>query len=390
MKSRQELYEIIRDEILLQEDRLNDFSEGSINDIVAGAISTAIHEVMVLIVQEFKKTFFDTANGPEVTGGADDLEILAIDHFGNSFARPLAQPAVGTVTFSRATSGAGNCTIPAGTVVKTVADANGNSQSFETLIEVVMTGLSINASVEAVVAGTAGNVDAAQVTVIEDTLTDPTIVVTNAAAFTGGAAKETDAQYRETIKRLILLLTGATASAIEAAALRVSGIVSAQIVEQYKTVIEWDEANEVPIGDAFRIPYTKLYIADANGTASAPLVELVRIAIRAVRACGVYIPIEAAEAVPVNWTATLTLNPGGPNYATLSVDETPIVNSMEDYINGLATGADFVRSTARTAILAIWGPSGSNDLTDFATTVPTGDVSTTASQKCIPGTVGVA
>lgn len=390
MKSWQEIYDAIKNEVLAQEPKVNDYSEGSILDIVTGAAATAVHESMVLTVEEFKKTFFDTANGPEVTGGADDLENLAVDHFGTSFARPAAIKATGVVAFSRATTGAGNVTIPAGTVVKTAADANGNSKRFATLIAVLMTGLTINASVEAVDTGTIGNVDSATVTVIESALTDATITVTNALGMTGGVEAESDAIYRETIKRLILSLSGATAQAIEAAALRVSGVVQATVVEQYKTVIEWNEATNTPIGAAFRIPYVTDYIADANGTASSALITAVKAAIAAVRACGVYIAVVAAEAVVVNWTLSITLNPSGPHYSTLSVSSLPIRNSMADYLNNLVTGADFVRSTAEAAIMAIWGPGGSNDLTSVATTIPSGDVSTTAGQKCVPGTMGIA
>ena len=185
LRSWQELYNIYVNEVQAQESTLTDFSEGSIQDIIAGATTTAIHEAMKLLLDEFKKTFFSTANGPEVTGSADDLQTLAVDHFGSGFARPAAQKATGIVQFTRPTAGAGDCIIPAGTVVKTVADANGEAQRFETLAEVTLTGTTINASVRAIVAGTRGNVSSSTITIIESSLTDPTVVVSNSAALAG-------------------------------------------------------------------------------------------------------------------------------------------------------------------------------------------------------------
>jgi hypothetical protein len=391
LKSAQDFLRIAIEEIKSRTSNvLTDFYEGSVQDILLGGIMTGVEEAQALMVQEFKKTFFDTANGPEVTGGVDDLENLAVDHYGSDFARPPAQEATGIVTFSRASTGAGNVTIAAGTIVKTEADANGQTQSFEVISPVTMTGLTINASVRAVEAGTAGNVEADTVVVIETTLTDPTVEVTNDDAFTGGAAEEDDATYRETIRNLIAQLRGATLAAIRAKALTVSGVEQATGLTVVQNVIEWDVDDESSIGEAFKIVRARLYIADANGTASDALVELVEDAIESVQAFGVKIEVLGAEALEVDWTATISLNPSGPNYATLVSDPSLIEEAMEEYIQQLAIGADFVRTTARTYILSQWGPSGTNDLTDFVITVPSGDVVTSATQKLVPGNVEVA
>lgn len=63
---------------------------------------------------------------------------------------------------------------------------------------------------------------------------------------------------------------------------------------------------------------------------------------------------------------------------------------MAQYISNLEVGDDFIRTTARAAIMAIWGPSGTNDITDFITSVPSGDVSTSSTQKLVPGTVSLS
>lgn len=382
-----ELYEIYRNEAEAQAPELTDWREGSINDLLAGINALGVSEAQKLLVELFRRTMISTADGPEVTGGPDYLQDLATDHFGDSFARLPAQKAVGTVTFTRATTGGGTGTIPAGTIVKTPLDVNGQSQQFETLLDVTMSGLSVNASVEAVVAGTAGNVAADTVTEIQTSLFDGTIEVNNEDAFSGGAEAQDDATYREYIYNLILTLGKATPAAIRAAALNVTGVENATVIETKVPVREWDIANETDTGETFYLIRTKLYIADANGTADDALLAAVEEAVEEIRAAGVSIEVLAAQAVEIDWTAQVTLNPSGPNYATLSEDLTAIETSMAGYINDLATGEDFIRADARTAILAIWGPSGTNDITEFTTSVPSGDVSAGASEKLVPDTM---
>lgn len=386
-----ELLEIYFVEVEANSPDITDFNEGSVQDVEAGAASTAVHEAMTLIVEEFKKTYFDSANGPEITGGPDDLQTLAVDHFGDLFARPLAQKAIGIATFSRPNALAGNCTILAGSVVKTEQDANGESQRFETIADVIMVGTSINASIRALVAGVKGNLDPGLIVQIETALTDPSITVTNASETTGGAPIMNDGDYRQYIRNLIESIRGATIAAIEAKAKTVSGVVSATIVEVEKIVIEWDISTETPIGDYFRIPYATLYIADANGTANAALIAAVRTAIEVVRACGVKINVVGATAFTLGWTAEITLDPMGPNFAALSADPQPILDTMRDYINAILSGSGFDVSNAEAAILAIWGPSGTGDLVSggFTTIIPSGNVAGVPGTKLIAGTMAI-
>jgi len=388
--SQQDLYDLFKNEVQAVNPELTDFEEGSKLDSLGGGFSTAGQEVLKLVIDQFSKTFFDTSHGPEITGNTDDLQTLAVDHFGDGFARPAAAPAVGVVTFTRPTSAAGNVTINVGTIVKTAKDSNGKEQRFATDATVVMTGLNINASVEAVEAGTDGNVQNGTVVVIETALTDPTVVVTNAATFTGGEAEDTDAEYREFIRRKIETLRGATKAAIEAAALNVPGVQTATAIEDAIAVKEWNIGGNTTVGAYFRIPRARLYIADSNGTASQALVDNVDLAVFSVRACGVRVEVIGATALAVNWTGSIVLNPSGPSFTEFSSNPQRIIDSMEQYLNGLAIGVGFDRGLARLAILAIWGPSGTNDLTDFNTSVPTGNISVIATDKIIAGTVVIA
>jgi len=392
VRSPQELVDLYVNEAQAQKPELTDFTEGSINDHLAQVTAFATSEAVKLIIDQFRKTYFRSAVGSLESGAEDELEVLATDHFGSAFARPGPQKAVGVVTFSRPDTSAGDIVIPVGTVVRTTTNANGTSTQFATISEVTITTTTINASVRAVEAGTAGNVAANKVTVIQSTLGDPSLSVDNSSAFSGGAAQETDPEYRQTIRNLIEQLPGATIRAVEAKAKTVSGVEMATILEKFENVREVDPTTGSPLSAAeiFRIPRATLYIADANGTASQALVDLVKDDIESVRAAGVLIKVAGAEALSLNWTASITLNPGGPNFSTLNTDSTAIIDSMKDYLNGLAIGKDFVRSTAEAAILAIWGPAGSDDLTAFSTTTPVGDVNAADNEKLVPGTVSLS
>ena len=385
--SQVELLELFKNEVQSRAPTLTDFEEGSINDAIGGGISVGGEELSKIIIDKFNKTFFETSSGPEITGGPDDLQTLAKDHFGEGFARPKAKFATATINFTRPNTDAGDVVIPNTIIVKTVKDANGEEQRFKVVTEVTMTGTSIDASVLAVVAGIEGNANSGTITVIESSLTDDSVVATNALAAVGGEAVATDAAYREFIRNKVEIIRGATKEAIEASAKNVSGIETATAIEDLQTVIEFDIGPSETVGSFFSIPRVRLFVADVNGVASAALLALVRTAIDVVRACGVKIDILAATPLSQNWTATLTLNPSGPNFDLLSTDTTIVTNEMEQFIRDLPIGTGFNRASGRTAILAIFGSTGTDDLTDFTTSIPAGDVSASITQKLIPGTV---
>jgi hypothetical protein len=361
---------------------LTDFSDGSVNDILAGSTATLVQELTRLLLDRFRLTYLASSTG-------QDLEFLATDHFGDKFARPGATRSVGIVTFSRPNTDAGNITIPTGTIVKTGADANGESQRFETIAPVTITTLEINASIRAIEGGPRGNVQAGSITEIETALTDPSIVVTNDDETTGGAAELSDADYRVFVENLIEQLKGATKAAVLAAAQNVAGVENVAAIEFSQTVIEYDESVPETVGDPFKISRVRVYIADANGNANAALIANVEAAILETRACGVFVSVLGASPFSLDWDASITLDPGGPNFASLQSDPQPILDDMTEYLQDLSIGSNFNRALARQAILNIWGPAGSGDLTNFEINDPSGDVSLNENQKIIPGTVSI-
>ena len=58
----------------------------------------------------------------------------------------------------------------------------------------------------------------------------------------------------------------------------------------------------------------------------------VQAAVDSVRAAGVRVEVIGATSLAINWTGAITLNPLGPNYATLQNDPQMIIDEMTKYI----------------------------------------------------------
>ena len=464
LSSQQDLYNLALNTIQGKVPSLTDSSDGSILDGICGAFSIAGIELQRQTSLQFNKTFFNLALGPDENGGGnDDLQTLAVDHFGNAFERPQAVAAIDAAYFSRPNNSNGSITILAGSIIKTQPDANGNVQRYSTNSQVILTNvgaltftiaaasattgavysdansnlytvtvtisggtsLSVSGStlppssgiltkvsgtgsatltysivyapdtyqsvgVTAVVAGAAGDAVAGTINVIETSLLDSSIVVTNYGNASGEDAQDS-ATYRETIRNLIVSLRAATKAAIQSVALTVAGITVATAIETELPVIQYNIATAaISIGATyFYIPFVKLYIFTASGAPNSALIAEVQSAINSIRAFGVQIQVVAANPVTVNWTAHIVLNSSGPNYALFSSNPSQIIAAMTNYIATLPTATNFTIANANAAMMALYGPSGTNDLTAFTTNIPTGDISIGDGYNALPGTVGL-
>lgn len=380
--SKQDFYALYKSTVQAADpdhDQLSDWSDGSINDMLAGACAVIGAELQFRIVEQFNKTLFANAEGAE-------LDELVEDHFGEEFARTGDVKAVGVAKFTRSSSLIEE-TVDAGTIIETTTPIGGTATQFETDIDLVL-GVGVTSgyvTITAKVAGSAGNVDAGEITTINPPLAGFT--VTNETETAGGDEELSDSEYLGHVGDLISTLRGGTDTGIEAKIRSVPGIEKASVHTTFQAVKNWNIAGGAVEGSAYTIVVSKAYIADANGTGNDALVALAEEAVAAEKAAGVNILVIAASAQSMDWTAAFTLNVSGPNFAALSADPEPIAQTMRDYIENLGIGDDFVRATANAYVLSKWGPSGSNDITTFTTSVPSGDVSTGANVKLIAGTM---
>ena len=376
-----EYIEIYRNQVQSSAGDLTDFAAGSLHDIISGGFGIALNEISEFLIDRYRKTNFDTATG-------QDLEDLAIDHYGPLFARPSGAACEVVLRFSRPNSNAGAVTIPAGTDISTRLDSLGESVTFSLTEDVVFadTALSATGEARAEEPGASGNVGANTLVDIGIALTDPTVTVTNPVQAAGGTNPETDEEYRITIRNLLSQFVGATVAAIRGVVSAAPSVAQAVLVEALEAVIPYDLASQAPKTgrDWFYYIRPVVYVADANGRSGPSVVRAAEEAADRVRACGVRIEIIGARVIQLTWEATATLNPSGPNFAELSADKGRIIDVMTGYVNNdLDIGTGFDVSVANAAILARLGPSGTRDITAFATTAPTLDVSGEVGAKIV-------
>lgn len=364
--------------------KLTDFTDGSINDLMASAAGLIGSEVISVIVEQFNRTFIANTVGAA-------MDELVTDHFGDEFARLGAQKALAVVVLERPTTAEGNISIPIGTRFSTDPDENNESQIFESVIPEIMTGTELYLTVRAVEAGTAGNVEALTIVNIDDDLGDESLTVENPEAADGGAAAQTDAEYLEYLGKKINSLRGGTKASIRASLLAIPGIEKANPVTRFQKVINYNPVSETTEGEPYTIVNTIVYVAGASGNANAALLALAEDALDEEQAFGVNITVESATAQTINWKAQITLDYDGPNYAEFESNVDRIEETMREYIEGLQVGESFDRDAAKAYVLDRWGQDGTGDLAEngFSTISPTGNVQVTESVILIAGTIEI-
>jgi uncharacterized phage protein gp47/JayE len=265
---------------------LDDFSEGSALDAITGAGAVQADEVIRVALDRFAALFVDTATGQE-------LDDLAADRW-DGLARQAASAAVGQVTIGRGAE-VGAFTVDAGLEVS--ATVSGETVAFGTDEAAVFGAGDATVTVSATCSetGRAGNVAAGTVTqVVNPPVASPTVTVTNAARFAGGADAETDETFRARIRRYPETLRRGTAAAVQLGAESVAGVRFAQP----------DDSTVSDLG------YASLYIGDPEGTANDVLVAAVESELVNWRALGIEVRVFAAERQETPVSATVYVRRG--------------------------------------------------------------------------------
>jgi phage-related baseplate assembly protein len=301
----QDLYDIgqgaattVRPDLTVEENTIVDM-------LLAGAAAMGDH-VAGYTAQRFKATFVDGAEG-------DDLTTLADDHW--QISRVEAQPARGVLQISRPVNASAPAeTFDAGRVVATARDATG-AEVLVTLDAPVsfVFGESGTKSVNATctATGTVGNVAASAFDHFVVKPVDATFTVTNPAAFAGGNPEQDDPALRDEIRSFPNAVRRATLDALEYGAKQVAGIVQATASEDNVSGI------------------VSLYVADANGVASAPLLASVQAALPSWKAAGSIVNVYAGALVVVSVSVTITVRPGVDAAALIASIKAAIVAELE-------------------------------------------------------------
>jgi len=342
-----DLYEIGETKALLRSDRITalSFSPGYMLDIICGLTATLAEESERIAVELDSKHYFSQA-------GSTDLDTLALDHFG--LTRNDGVSAVGVARFSRAGSGAGNVSIPAGTIVETADGAQ-----FVTTTAPLMTGLEIDATIAAVVPGTAGIVAVDTIVIINalSSLSDPSVVVTNPEITAGGSPAETDPEFRDRIIAWFATLRRGTKLALEIGAKFTGAVKKAEV----------DESIYPPT----------VYIADTTGSANSALEAAVSTELENWRSAGIQVNVVGATVVTQTIDVTLTFAAGSDTSEVRDQVEAAIIAA----VNTLSIGETLYTSLIVTAARLISG------VLDCVVNDPAGNVVPAANELIRPGLV---
>ena len=259
-------------------------NEGDVTEAdlhAAAAMADACIRYSALALRE---TFIDSAEG-------DALTALVYDHLG--LVRQAASSAQVTLTFAR-TSGGGAGSIPSGTVVATLFDANGKQVRFTTN-SATSVGAGNNGPFSVVatasVAGRSGNVASATITKVVDSLFD-TFTVTNAALAAGGNDEESDEELKRRAKTFFQTLRRGTIAALEYGALQVASVRVAVASEDLDSGI------------------VTLLVGDSDGNSTAQMIADVEAEEENWRAAGTLLNVGGSSRVLVTFDATLTVRDG--------------------------------------------------------------------------------
>lgn len=357
-----ETYDVILARMLTQVPDDIDKSEGSyIYDALAAA-AAELAQMKIDMGNFLARGFASTTFG-------EYLDLRCEEH---GLTRRAAVKAAGQVTFT----GASGTVIPSGTMVATPADPMLQVAAIEfvTTEEVTIpAGGSIEADIQASVAGEDGNVLAETITVLGTYIAGVT-AVSNAAATTGGEDTETDEAL---LSRYLIKVQSPGTSGNKADyrnwALEVAGVGDAKVIplwdgEGTVKVVLIDE-DKLP-ADSGVVTAVQNYIdpSSGQGGGKAPI--------------GATVTVAAATAVNINVTATMTLT----GSRTLAQVKTAFEAALNTYLQGLAFADDpKVRYVKIGALLL--DTTGVSDYSNLQVNGGTANIEISSVQVAVKGTV---
>lgn len=316
---------------------LVDFQPGSISLAYMRAVSAITLWLQALVLQVAALTRFATSVGPDADSWAADY----------GFKRLGATFATGPVTFARFTPTL-QALIPA--AVNSGTDANGNiiwtggeitqtadgTQQFVVIPDtsqgaynaalnayvIAASVSSCTATVQALTAGTGGNVAAGLITVLGTSIVGVD-TVTNASTFTGGNVAESDPAFKARFVQYLENLTEGTAAAVLNAALSIQVGSRAFLFQN------------VNYSGVAQPGYFYLVVDDGTGFPSDGYISAVYAAVDKVRAEGTMFGVFAPVVVTADIAMELAITAG----YTGSTVRSQVQAALTTYTNSLSEGA---------------------------------------------------
>lgn len=255
------------------------------------------------------------------------------------FPRQAAVQAEGSVQFSVRTVSTASILIPVGTIIQTadasiqyqvIADTNQAAWSVAQNAYILPPRqLSLNATVQALSAGTASNVQAGALNQLVSSVTGISFV-TNLAGIQNGADPELDMAYRNRFKLFINSVNARTTpTGILSAAYGINGVVAVSLLENQDRY-----GNSLP-------GYGVVVIDDGSGSPPSSLINAVSAAIAAtnapVRGFTIQILVIGPTLSQVSVALNIRINPAALSPSTVLLN---VENAVIDYVNSLEIGQE--------------------------------------------------
>ncbi len=351
---------------------------GAILNFTTGSVLTAINEAVASVMLWLQwQLVLLWLKIRAATAAGTDLDSWMAD-FG--VAREPAMAATGSVTFSRFTFSA-SAVVPVGATVLTgdlsqsfvvTADPTNPAWAAASGGYLIPAGMqSATLPVQAVAAGTAGNVSAGAIS-LAGTALSGVDTVTNPAAFTDGAAAETDAALRARFVIFVNTRSLATPAAIAAA---IIGVQSNLIYALFENV----SSDGAPQPGNFVV-----VLDDGSGTPSAALLSSVSTAIAGVRPVGSTWAVAGPVVTAASVAVTVTPPAGTPASSFAAAIESAVAGYVDALpINNPASGttaAGTLFPAQVSAVVAAASPAG---------TTVTGVTVNGATANVVPAAMGV-
>lgn len=297
------------------------FTVGSVLRAIFEASSGIGLWVQSLIFQVLQAARLSTASGTDVDSFGTDF----------GFTRVIAAYAFGSVTFSRFVVPSIQSLIPVGALVSTtdgseqfavVADNTNPAYNAATSTYIVTPSTqSITIAVQAVTPGSAGNVQAGAISLMNTAI--PGIdTVTNSVGFAGGSDPESDNAYRARFVNFINTRALGTDSAVDYAISNVQSGILYSVAENVNPSGGYQPGNFV------------VTIDDGSGNPPATLIQAVITAVSAVRPITVTFSVQKPTVVTANINILINVAPG---YAKTAVAP-QVVSTVTSAIDALGIG----------------------------------------------------
>jgi uncharacterized phage protein gp47/JayE len=371
---------------------LLDFTVGSILRAIGQAQAGVALWLQGLILQLLATTRLATCKGNDVdTFCVDFMPALpgsVTAALPNGSPRLPAVAATGAVTFARFTptnsafipAQSGPVSTPNGAVMQTldgtqsfvvVADPNQSAYSASLNGYVIPANVSsVAVTVQALNAGTGGNISAGTLTVLQTGISGVD-TVTNAGAFSNGINQESDAALKARFPLYMASLAEGTNGAI------------AYAITSLQQGLQYTINNNVDLNGSPDNGMVTVIVDDGSGSIPGALVALASSAVHAVIAAGVRVGVYAATKVTVPANLTIT-TAAGFVHATVVAQ---VAAAIAAYINGIGLG----NSLSYGALYAVaFSVAGVTDVTNYTLNGGTADIAATSLQTIKAGTITVA